>query len=78
VHVDNYTIIVPTKEYKDKKYKIVIFCAFNNKKTSAFCWNNNCVIINMHGKTTIKIVDAQQAKLQNSYKNTKLKLFKRG
>jgi hypothetical protein len=19
-----------------------------------FCWNNNCVIINMHGKTTIK------------------------
>jgi hypothetical protein len=24
-------------------------------KTSAFCWNNNCVIINMHGKTTIKI-----------------------
>jgi hypothetical protein len=25
-------------------------------KTSAFCWNNNCVIINMHGKTTIKIV----------------------
>jgi hypothetical protein len=23
-------------------------------KTSAFCWNNNCVIINMHGKTTIK------------------------
>jgi hypothetical protein len=28
--------------------------AFNNKKTSAFCWNINCVIINMHGKTTIK------------------------
>jgi hypothetical protein len=23
-------------------------------KTSAFCWNNNCVIINMHGKTTLK------------------------
>jgi hypothetical protein len=32
--------------------QIVIFCAFNNKKTSAFCYNNNCVIINMHGKTT--------------------------
>jgi hypothetical protein len=25
-------------------------------KTSAFSWNNNCVIINMHGKTTLKIV----------------------
>jgi hypothetical protein len=24
-------------------------------KTGAFCWNNNCVIINMHGKTTLKI-----------------------
>jgi hypothetical protein len=23
-------------------------------KTSAFSWNNNCVIINMHGKTTLK------------------------
>jgi hypothetical protein len=23
-------------------------------KTSAFCWNNNCVIINMHGKLTLK------------------------
>jgi hypothetical protein len=23
-------------------------------KTSAFCWNNNCVIITMHGKTTLK------------------------
>jgi hypothetical protein len=23
-------------------------------KTSAFCWNNNCVIINMHGKTTLE------------------------
>jgi hypothetical protein len=23
-------------------------------KTNAFCWNNNCVIINMHGKTTLK------------------------
>jgi hypothetical protein len=23
-------------------------------KTSAFSWDNNCVIINMHGKTTIK------------------------
>jgi hypothetical protein len=31
-------------------------CAFNNKKTGAFCWNNNCIIINMHGKTTIKTV----------------------
>jgi hypothetical protein len=28
-------------------------------KTSAFCWNNNCVIINMHGTTTIKIVKIQ-------------------
>jgi hypothetical protein len=28
-------------------------------KTSAFCWNNNCVIINMHGKTTIKINNRQ-------------------
>jgi hypothetical protein len=25
-------------------------------KTSAFCWNNNCVIINKHGKTTLKNV----------------------
>jgi hypothetical protein len=23
-------------------------------KASAFCWNNNCVITNMHGKTTLK------------------------
>jgi hypothetical protein len=30
----------------------------------------------MHGRTTIKIVDAQQAKLRNNYKNTKLKLLK--
>ena len=29
----------------------------------------------MHG-TTIKIIDAQQAKLRNNYKNTKLKLLK--
>jgi hypothetical protein len=29
----------------------------------------------MHG-TIIKIIDAQQAKLRNSYKNTKLKLLK--
>jgi hypothetical protein len=29
----------------------------------------------MYG-TTIKIIDAQQAKLRNSYKNTKLKLIK--
>jgi hypothetical protein len=25
------------------KVQTVISCAFNNKKTSAFCWNNNCV-----------------------------------
>jgi hypothetical protein len=25
-------------------------------KTSAYCCNNNCVIINMHGKTTIKTI----------------------
>jgi hypothetical protein len=24
-------------------------------KTCEFCWNNNCIIVNMHGKTTIKI-----------------------
>ena len=30
----------------------------------------------MHGKTTIKVIDAQQAKLRNNYKNTKLKLLK--
>jgi hypothetical protein len=30
----------------------------------------------MHGKTTIKIIDAQQAKLRNNYKNTRLKLLK--
>jgi hypothetical protein len=30
----------------------------------------------MHGKTKIKIIDAQQAKLHNNYKNTKLKLLK--
>jgi hypothetical protein len=23
-------------------------------KTSAFCWNNNCVITNTHGKTALK------------------------
>jgi hypothetical protein len=34
------------------------------------------ILIEMHGKTTIKIIDAQQAKLQNIYKNTKLKLLK--
>jgi hypothetical protein len=33
-------------------------------------------LIKMHGKTTIKIIDAQQAKLRNNYKNTKLKLLK--
>ena len=32
------------------------------------------VLIKMHGKTTIKVTDAQQAKLRNNYKNTKLKL----
>jgi energy-converting hydrogenase Eha subunit G len=30
----------------------------------------------MHGGTTIKIIDAQQAKLRNKYKNTKLNLLK--
>jgi hypothetical protein len=30
----------------------------------------------MHG-TTVRIIDAQQAKLRNNYKNTKLKLLKR-
>jgi hypothetical protein len=30
----------------------------------------------MHGATT-KIIDAQQAKLRNTYKNTKLKLLKK-
>jgi hypothetical protein len=30
------------------KVQIVIFCAFNNK-TSAFCWNNNCVITELVG-----------------------------
>jgi hypothetical protein len=34
----------------------------------------NFNITKMHG--TIKIIDAQQAKLRNSYKNTKLKLLK--
>jgi hypothetical protein len=24
-------------------------------KKCAFSWNNNCIIVNMHGKTTIKI-----------------------
>jgi hypothetical protein len=38
-HVDNYTIIIPTK------------CT-----RCAFCWNNNCIIVNMQGKTTIKIL----------------------
>jgi hypothetical protein len=23
-------------------------------KKCAFCWNNNCIIVNLHGKTTIK------------------------
>jgi hypothetical protein len=32
-------------------------------------------IIKIHG-TTIKIIDAQQAKLRNSHKNTKLRLLK--
>jgi hypothetical protein len=30
----------------------------------------------VHGKTTIKIVDAGQAKPRNSFKNTRLKLLK--
>jgi hypothetical protein len=33
--------------------RIVISGAFNKKKC-AFCWSNNCVIVNMHGRTTIK------------------------
>jgi hypothetical protein len=41
----------------------------------AFVGENNFNIIKMHG-TTIKIIDAQQAKLRNDYKNTKLKLLK--
>jgi hypothetical protein len=32
--------------------------------------------IEMHGTITTKIIDAQQAKLRNTYKNTKLKLLK--
>jgi hypothetical protein len=28
-------------------------------KTCAFSWNNNCIIVNMHGKTTIKIITLQ-------------------
>jgi hypothetical protein len=35
---------VGTKNTKIK-VQIVISCAFNNKKTSEFCWNNNCVLI---------------------------------
>jgi hypothetical protein len=41
----------------------------------AFVGQRNFDIIEMHG-TTIKIIDAQQAKLRNTYKNTKLKLLK--
>jgi hypothetical protein len=33
-------------------------------------------LVEMHGKTAIKIIDAQHAKLRNNYKNTKLKLLK--
>jgi hypothetical protein len=34
-------------------------------KTSAFCWNNNCIIVNMHGKTTIKILPTSLRVLKN-------------
>jgi hypothetical protein len=37
----NYTIITPTK------------CTLLLLKC-AFCWSNNCVIVNMHGRRTIK------------------------
>jgi hypothetical protein len=40
-----------------------------------FVGENNFNIIKMHG-TTIKFIDAQQAKLRNNYKNIKLKLQK--
>ena len=43
---------------------------------SAFVGKNSFVLIKMHGKTTIKIIDAQQAKLRNNHKNTRLKLLK--
>jgi hypothetical protein len=40
-------------------------------KTSAYSWNNNCVIINMHGKTTIKTASLFQSKqpVNNFYRN---------
>jgi hypothetical protein len=39
-------------------------------KTSGFCWNNNCVIINMHGKTTIKIAVRNISQFYNGAKET--------
>jgi len=38
-------------------------------------WNNSNNYNNMHG-AAIKIIDAQQARLYNSYKNTKRKLLR--
>jgi hypothetical protein len=43
--------------------------------TAEILCEKNFNVIKMHG-TTIKIIDAQQAKLRNNYKNTKLKLLK--
>jgi len=43
--------------------------------TNAFVGDKNFSVIKTHG-TTVKIIDAQQAKLRNNYKNTKLKLLK--
>jgi hypothetical protein len=37
--------------------------------------DKNLSVIKIHG-ATIKIIDAQQAKLHNNYKNTKIKLLK--
>jgi hypothetical protein len=44
-------------------------------ETNAFVGQKNFDIIEIHGATT-KIIDAQQAKLHNIFKNTKLKLLK--
>jgi hypothetical protein len=43
--------------------------AITNKCTCAFVGDKNLSVIKMHG-ATIKIIDAQQAKLRNNYKNT--------
>ena len=43
--------------------------------TNAFVGNKNISVVKMHG-ATIKIIEAQQAKLRNNYKNTRLKLLK--